>query len=86
MQSGLPAYGVVFDAVYTPMVTRLLREAQAVGATPVSGVEMFVRQAAKQFELFTKLPGEMMLDWPSVPLCQNSRIEDCADGQICSLF
>ena len=44
---------MVFDAVYTPPSTRLLREAKAAGATPVSGVEMFVRQGADQFFNFT---------------------------------
>ena len=33
--------------------TRLLREAKAAGAVPVSGLEMFVGQAAAQFTLFT---------------------------------
>ena len=44
---------LVFDAVYNPMQTRLLRESQAAGAKTVSGVEMFVHQAAAQFEAWT---------------------------------
>jgi shikimate 5-dehydrogenase len=44
---------VVFDTVYTPMVTRLLREAKAAGATPILGVEMFVAQAVEQYRRFT---------------------------------
>eukprot|EP00897_Mesotaenium_endlicherianum_P002379 jgi/Mesen1/2169/ME000152S01252 len=61
-KEALGCYSVVFDAVYTPMETRLLREARAAGATPVSGLEMFVGQAAEQFELFTGLqaPKELM--------------------------
>ncbi|CAI7838809.1 unnamed protein product [Closterium sp. NIES-54] len=47
---------LVFDAVYTPMETRLLKEAKQAGAATVSGVEMFVGQAARQFELFTGKP------------------------------
>lgn len=43
----------VFDIVYNPRETRLLREAAARGLVTVSGVEMFVEQAALQFELFT---------------------------------
>ncbi|KAL2234365.1 UNVERIFIED_CONTAM: Bifunctional 3-dehydroquinate dehydratase/shikimate dehydrogenase, chloroplastic, partial [Sesamum indicum] len=46
-------YKLVFDAVYTPRKTRLLKEAEAAGAIVVSGVEMFLRQAAAQFSLFT---------------------------------
>jgi shikimate dehydrogenase len=44
---------VVFDAVYTPLRTRLLREAEEVGAKAIPGVGMFVHQAAVQFELWT---------------------------------
>ena len=44
---------VVFDVVYTPRETRLLREALAAGALSVSGLGMFANQAAIQFELWT---------------------------------
>ena len=44
---------LVFDTIYNPIETRLLREAKAEGCVTVSGVEMFVRQAAAQFELWT---------------------------------
>lgn len=44
---------VVFDTIYNPVETRLLREAKQAGCPTVSGVEMFVRQAAVQFELWT---------------------------------
>lgn len=44
---------IVFDTVYNPETTMLLREAQARGCGTISGVEMFVRQAARQFEIFT---------------------------------
>jgi len=44
---------VVFDAVYNPPVTRMLREARARGAKIVSGVEMYLNQAARQSALFT---------------------------------
>ncbi|KAL4202575.1 hypothetical protein AMTRI_Chr02g221800 [Amborella trichopoda] len=55
-KEALRRYAVVFDAVYTPKDTRLLREAEEVGAVVVSGVEMFLRQAFRQFELFTDSP------------------------------
>jgi len=54
----LKHYALVFDAVYTPRITRLLREAEESGAITVSGSEMFVRQAYEQFEIFTGLPGK----------------------------
>lgn len=44
---------VVFDIVYNPMETRLLREARQAKCRVISGVEMFIHQAVAQFELFT---------------------------------
>ncbi|KAK3200466.1 hypothetical protein Dsin_023881 [Dipteronia sinensis] len=46
-------YQLVFDAVYIPRKTTLLKDAEAAGAITVSGVEMFLRQACGQFTLFT---------------------------------
>lgn len=43
----------VFDIVYNPLETRLLREAKARGCRTIPGVEMFLWQAAAQFELWT---------------------------------
>ncbi|KAG4111425.1 hypothetical protein ERO13_D13G103600v2 [Gossypium hirsutum] len=61
-QETLGDYELVFDAVYTPRKTRLLKEAEAAGAITVSGVEMFLRQAVSQFNLFTgqQAPEELM--------------------------
>lgn len=44
---------VVFDIVYNPRKTRLLRDAEQAGCTAVSGIEMFLNQAAIQFALWT---------------------------------
>jgi len=44
---------IVFDAVYNPPETRLLKEARAAGCEVISGVELFINQAAAQFELWT---------------------------------
>jgi 3-dehydroquinate dehydratase/shikimate dehydrogenase len=41
---------LVFDTVYNPPQTRLLREARGRGCKTVSGVEMFLAQAAAQFQ------------------------------------
>jgi shikimate dehydrogenase len=43
----------VFDIVYNPRETRLLKEAKEKGGTIVYGYKMFLYQAAIQFELFT---------------------------------
>lgn len=44
---------LVFDAVYNPEKTFLLRQAQEKGCTVVSGVEMFIGQACLQYKIFT---------------------------------
>jgi 3-dehydroquinate dehydratase/shikimate dehydrogenase len=44
---------IAFDTVYNPIETKFLRQARAAGCTIVTGVEMFVRQAAAQFTLWT---------------------------------
>ena len=51
----------VFDIVYNPLKTRLLREAESKGCRTVPGVEMFVWQAAAQFELWTGRMPNMQL-------------------------
>jgi shikimate dehydrogenase len=53
---------VVFDIVYNPLQTRLRREAQAAGATTISGLDMLVWQGAIAFEKWTghKAPLEIM--------------------------
>ena len=43
----------VFDTVYTPRRTPLLARAEAAGARSVCGLDMFLRQAAMQFERWT---------------------------------
>ncbi|KON31373.1 hypothetical protein AC482_01020 [miscellaneous Crenarchaeota group-15 archaeon DG-45] len=44
---------LVFDLVYNPLRTRLLREAEEAGAEALSGVEMLVYQGAEAFRLWT---------------------------------
>ncbi len=44
---------VVLDVIYNPPVTRFLQIAQDRGCRIISGVDMFLLQAAKQFEIFT---------------------------------
>jgi shikimate dehydrogenase len=53
---------VVFDAVYNPLKTRLLREAEEIGCVTIPGIELFVNQAVDQFELWTgeKAPKDLM--------------------------
>jgi 3-dehydroquinate dehydratase / shikimate dehydrogenase len=53
---------IVFDTVYNPPNTKFLQQAESAGAKTIGGVEMFVRQAAAQFEAWTGLiaPSETM--------------------------
>jgi 3-dehydroquinate dehydratase/shikimate dehydrogenase len=44
---------LVFDMVYNPLETLLLKRAKAQGAETISGLDMFLEQAARQFEIFT---------------------------------
>jgi 3-dehydroquinate dehydratase / shikimate dehydrogenase len=46
----------VFDMVYDPAETRLLKVAKERGAQIIPGIEMFVHQAARQFEIWTGKP------------------------------
>jgi 3-dehydroquinate dehydratase/shikimate dehydrogenase len=47
---------VFFDTVYNPIETPMLRAARERGCRTIDGVQMFVRQAAAQFELWTGKP------------------------------
>jgi 3-dehydroquinate dehydratase / shikimate dehydrogenase len=50
---GLIPADVVFDMVYNPPITRLLRSARDQGKTVIQGTTMFLAQAARQFEIWT---------------------------------
>ena len=47
---------LVFDMVYNPLETPLLKLAHARGLAVISGIEMFVQQGARQFEIWTGKP------------------------------
>jgi shikimate dehydrogenase len=53
---------IVFDAVYNPIETRLLRDAKGKGCHTINGLSMFINQAAEQFRLWTNIdpPVELM--------------------------
>jgi shikimate 5-dehydrogenase len=46
---------MVYDLVYNPVKTKLLREADAAGCATISGIEMFLHQAAEQFSIWTEM-------------------------------
>ena len=49
----LSEYLAVFDTVYNPENTVLVKDARRAQAKVVTGIDMFVRQAAYQYKLFT---------------------------------
>lgn len=53
---------IVFDAIYTPFETQLLRDAKQKGATIIHGLEMLLCQGIEQFKLYTgyEAPEEAM--------------------------
>ncbi len=57
----LPPETVFFDTVYNPVETPMLKAARARGCRTIDGVEMFVKQAAAQFELWTGKPAPIEL-------------------------
>jgi 3-dehydroquinate dehydratase/shikimate dehydrogenase len=55
--------GLVFDLVYNPLETPLIKLAKERGIPVIGGIEMFVQQGARQFEIWTGKPApeaEMM--------------------------
>jgi len=54
---------VVFDLVYNPVETKLLRKARLVGAKTINGLSMLIHQGAASFEIWTgvKAPIHVMM-------------------------
>jgi shikimate 5-dehydrogenase len=51
-EGDIPA-DLVFDMVYNPARTLLIRRAEEQGCDVIPGLDMFMEQAAHQFEIFT---------------------------------
>jgi shikimate 5-dehydrogenase len=47
---------LVYDLVYNPPETRLLREARLAGCRTLGGLDMLIAQAERQFEWWTGMP------------------------------
>ena len=54
--SQLPPTALVYDLVYNPALTPLLREAEQAGATTLGGITMLVYQGAASFEIWLERP------------------------------
>ena len=62
--SQIPPSALVYDLVYNPMLTPLLRAAHSVGAPTLGGISMLVYQGAASFELWLERPApvSVMMD------------------------
>ncbi len=56
LQQQIPPTALVYDLVYNPMETPLLRAAGRAGASTLGGIQMLVHQGAASFELWTGKP------------------------------
>lgn len=68
----------VFDMVYDPPETRLMKLAKERGAQIIPGIEMFVHQAARQFEIWTGKPAPWDEMLRVVLLAQQERAQHVA--------
>jgi 3-dehydroquinate dehydratase/shikimate dehydrogenase len=50
---GFPSSGLVYDLIYEPDPTELMKSAARAGCRVIGGIEMLVAQAERQFELWT---------------------------------
>ena len=50
---------VVFETIYSPRNTQLMKDAAECGATVISGLSMFLHQAVAQFKLQTGIPAPL---------------------------
>mgnify|MGYP001026362246 CR=1 FL=1 len=69
----VPAHLVVFDLVYNPLETALLRQAREAGARTVNGLGMLVHQGALAFERWTGRPAPLEV---MRAVCYNSLMKE----------
>jgi len=52
-ESAIRKHHIIFETIYAPNVTTLLKVSQNVGAQTITGLEMFLEQGVAQFQLHT---------------------------------
>ncbi len=75
-QEVIPADALVYDLVYNPNRTPLIKAAQAAGAETLGGLPMLVYQGAASFELWTgkQAPVEVMMKAAEKQLANNEKV------------
>lgn len=66
---------IVFDLVYSPAETPLIRQARDAGCWTIGGIEMLIAQAERQFETWTGAPPRPGLFREAVQVAQSVRRE-----------
>src|SRR5712671_6430825 len=74
----------VFEMIYDPAETRLMKLAKERGAEVIPGIEMFVHQAARQFEIWTGKPApwDDMLRVVMLALQESTAVRQAAKSKI----
>lgn len=77
----LPSHLTVFDLVYNPLETQLLRQARRVGARTIGGLGMLVHQGALAFELWTgRLPPLEVMRAACERVLTTGEAQNCLDA------
>jgi shikimate dehydrogenase/3-dehydroquinate dehydratase type I len=70
--AALAGFRYVMDVIYNPVTTKLLKDAEKMGCRVLSGLDMFVHQAAEQFQLWTgKEPNRLLMKKTAVERLSN---------------
>lgn len=77
----LPPQAAVYDLVYNPAETALVRQARLAGLPAMSGLGMLVEQAARAFELWTARPAPRAAMWRAANGALHSPFECDAPGK-----
>ena len=71
----VPAAALVYDLVYNPMQTPLLRAAEQAGANTLGGISMLVYQGAASFEIWLERPAPVAVMMEAALAAMSAREE-----------
>ena len=70
VEAHLQESAAVYDLIYKPQETELMRQARRAGLQACNGLGMLVEQAALAFERWTGAPAERAAMWKAIPTSQ----------------